>query len=107
MIRKLPGIDLRDAVKAGWEKARRGSASEVLDGCAMAADFGHTDALEALIGILRESGDEPMLRRAATLFKRYTPATGDNAALVAWYDANQARLAFDQQQKRFIVSPAK
>jgi ABC-type transport system involved in multi-copper enzyme maturation permease subunit len=105
-IRKLPGINLRDAVDAGWKRAQHGNAHEVLDGCAMAADFGHADALEALVGILREGGDQSELRHAATLFKRYTEATGNNAGLAAWYDSNRARIVFDEQKKKFIVRPA-
>ena len=73
----------------------------------MAADFGHADALEVLADILKQDEEGADQRRAAVLFRRYTPATGDNAALIAWYEANRDRLVFDPKQKQFLPQQVK
>jgi hypothetical protein len=76
------------------------------DASAVAITYGYFDALEVLVNILRQSENESELKRAATLIKRHTPATGDNAALVAWFDANRDHLAFDAKQKKFLPGSA-
>jgi hypothetical protein len=103
-IRRLPGIDLRETVDASWKRAKSGTPAEVTDAAAMAADVGYPDALETLVNILR-AGDfnEPQqITRALTLVRRYVPATGNAAALVAWYDANKDRLTFSAGQRKFM-----
>lgn len=106
-IKALPGIDLRDTVAESWKNAQRGTPGEQLAGCAMAAEYGHIDALDALVRILKESENDVQLRRAAVLLRRYTNATGDSDELVAWYQANRDNLRFDEQQRKFLPKPAK
>ena len=101
-IRKLPDIHLAATVEQAWTKAKHGNSYELADASIMAITFGHLDALEALVNILRQSENDSELKRAATLIKRHTPATGDNAALVAWFDANRDHLVdFDAKPGRF------
>ena len=105
-IRKLPEIDLRETVDAAWKLAKRTSPYAMIDAAAMAIDVGYLDALDALVGVLRENDlSQPgQIERSATLVKRYTSAAGDAAALVAWYDANKADLTFDAKARKFVVS---
>jgi hypothetical protein len=106
-IRKLPGIDLKETVDAAWKKARYAPTTyQVLDGCAMAASFGYLDALDALVKILKQDDNDMDRRRAATSLKRYTPATGDYDALVAWFEAHREELVFDSKQVRFLPRPS-
>jgi hypothetical protein len=106
VIRKLPGIDLRETVDVAWKLAKRTSPNATIEAAAMAIDIGYLDALDALVGVLRENDlSQPgQIERSATLVKRYTSATGDAAALVAWYDANKADLIFDAKSRKFVVS---
>jgi hypothetical protein len=106
LIRRLPGIDLEDTVASAWKDARRSSSAyTVLDSCMMAAEYGHADVLESLVDILKRGDDENFQRRAATFIRRYTPATGNNDALIAWYEANRDRLVFDPKLKKFMPGP--
>ncbi len=106
-IRKLPGIDLAATVDAAWKSARYGQPYEILNASIMAGEFGHADVLDGLAKILKQDdGNEAQQARAATIFRRLTPATGDNASLIAWYDANHGHLVFDAKQKKFLSQPA-
>jgi hypothetical protein len=107
LIRRLPGIDLRDAVEAAWKKARYSpNPHEVVDGCAMAADFGHLEALDALVTVLQQDDNENDRKQAEALFKRYTATTGDDDDLAAWFEANRDHLVFDAKTKKFVVPAA-
>jgi hypothetical protein len=107
-IRKLPGIDLRDTIAASWKAAESGTQAEAVDAAAMAVDAGYPDALATLVNVLRQDDvSEPQqITRAMTLVKRYTPATGEAAAVVAWYDANKDRLVFNARRGKFLPAPA-
>jgi hypothetical protein len=74
----------------------------------MAIDAGYPDALATLVEVLRQDdlSAPQQITRAMTLIKRYTPATGDAAAVVAWYDANKDRLVFDARRRKFLPAPA-
>jgi hypothetical protein len=72
----------------------------------MAASFGYLDALDALVKILKQDDNDMDRRRAATSLKRYTPATGDYDALVAWFEAHREELVFDSKQVRFLPRPS-
>jgi hypothetical protein len=108
-IRKLPDIDLGETIAAAWKRAQAGTRTEMIDAAAMAIDVGYPDALEALITVLREDdvGQPQQLTRTLTLIRRYTPAKGDAAAIVAWYDANKAALVFDANRRKFIPQSAR
>ena len=104
-IKQLPGIDLSDAVDQIWKKARYSNTYGKLQVCAIAAECGHMDALETAVEILKKEENEYELKQAAKVITKFTPATGDYAALIAWFEANKAKLIFDPQSKTFI--PAK
>jgi hypothetical protein len=101
-IHLLPGIDLTSAVDAAWTRARRGPTFMILNTAGMAASFGHADALEELVNIMKESDIDEAVRRAAALFRRFTPATGNVDALLTWYAQNRDHLVFDPAVKRFM-----
>jgi hypothetical protein len=108
LIRKLPGINLRETVEASWKQAKSGTYAAVVDAAAMGIDVGYPDALETLVEILRKDdvSDPQAITRAMTLVKRYTPATGDSAAVVGWYDANKNRLEFSERRGKFLPRQA-
>lgn len=103
-IRRLPGIDIGPTVAAAWKRAQSGPRAELVDAACMAIDQGYPEALDTLVGVLRDNDvSEPQLhQRAMTLVQRYTPARGDATALVAWYDAHKDRLAFNVRRRKFL-----
>lgn len=107
-IRKLPGLDLRATVDAIWKEAKAGENRDFLGVCGIAAEYGHLDAVEATVNYLKQDfGSAMQQRHAATIIKKFTPATGDKAALIAWFEANKGRLAFDPDQRKFVPRPGR
>jgi hypothetical protein len=104
ILRKLPGIKLADAVDEAWKKAKYNEwwASDM---CGIAAEFGHADALQTAANILRTTPRDDYRSEAREALKKFTPASGDDAALLAWFDANRDKLVFDPQERKFIVKP--
>jgi len=103
-IRKLPDIDLKETVDAAWENVRTSSRnSEVVDACGMAAAFGHLDALDALVRVIKTDEEEPRRKHAANILKKYTPATGDEKTVIAWYEAHRDQLIHRPKHERFIL----
>jgi ABC-type transport system involved in multi-copper enzyme maturation permease subunit len=100
-IKGLPGIDLPDAVGEMWKKARYGSSYDVMNAYEIAAEYGHVDALETATGILKKEKNQYQLKRARAVITKLTPASGDDATLIAWFQANRDKLAFDPQSKKF------
>jgi hypothetical protein len=104
IIRKLPGIDLADAVDKAWIKAKNNERQTTYM-CGIAAEYGRADALEAAANILRNSTDEDYLSEAREVLEKFTSASGGNSALLAWYDSNRDKLVFDPESKKFVVKP--
>jgi hypothetical protein len=103
-IRKLPGIDLDGTVDLAWKEAKLDGPVEMLTSAGMAAGHGHLDAIDEMVKILRnDESTDPELSRAAAIVKHYTGATGDNDAIVTWFEANRARLVFDAKEKKFVL----
>jgi len=104
IIRKLPGIELADAVDEAWKKAKYNEwwASSM---CGIAAEYGHADALETAAHILRTANRDDYLSDAREALKKFTPASGDDQALLAWYNTNRDKLVFDPQSKKYLVKP--
>ena len=104
IIRKLPGIELSEAVDEAWKKAKHDQRQATYM-CGIAAEYGHVDALETAATILRSATDGDYRSEAGAVLKKSTPATGDAPALLAWYDANRDKLVFDVETKKFTVKP--
>ncbi|MEO5961412.1 MAG: hypothetical protein ABIY47_03485, partial [Opitutaceae bacterium] len=102
-IRELPGIDLSDTVDLIWRNVRSGPVEKQIEGAAAVAAFGRLEALAALVAALKRNDYDG--QQAAYWIKQLTPATGDNAALIAWFEANRSRLVFDPAQKKFLPRP--
>jgi hypothetical protein len=102
-IKQLPDLDLADAVDQVWKKARNSAPFPMLAACGIAAEFGHLDALNAAVNALKKDRNEYVQNRAAAILQKYTTASGDHHALVAWFEANKDKLTFDQKAKKFVV----
>jgi hypothetical protein len=107
-IRRLPGIDLAQTAELTWKKSRYSQPILVVEAAGVACEFGHLDALETVVDILKNSdGSQPNVqRRAAAIVRRYLPATGGDDDLIAWFEANQGHLVFDAKRKKFLPQPA-
>ena len=69
----------------------------------MAAEYGHADALDAAAGVLKKEKNQYELKRARQVITKFTPATGDDATLIAWVQSNRDKLVFDPQSKKFVL----
>jgi hypothetical protein len=70
---------------------------------AVAAHYGHVDALEVLV----DGIDDDSIWQAADVFRRLTPYRGPDAGAAEWFEANRERLVFDAAAKRYRVEEAK
>jgi hypothetical protein len=102
VIRMLPGFELVDAVAEAWKKAKYDDWGATWL-CGIAAEYGHADALQKAADILRTTNRKDYLEETREVLKKLTPASGDDPALLAWFDANRDKLVFDQQSKKYIV----
>jgi len=100
-IKDLPSLDLSDAVDSMWKKARYGDSK--MDGCEIAARYGHADALDAAAEVLalNKVKNSYAPERARKVITECTPATGDDNALVAWVRSNHGKLVFNPQTRKY------
>ena len=108
VIKRLPGIDLTDAVAQAWETAQFEGKWEAARMAPAAVEFGHKDALEYIIDSLDEpegSPDAVYGGRAAIM--RYTEARGTTEEIRKWYEANRDKLVWDAAAKKFRVQEPK
>ena len=105
-IRDLPGLDLRPALLAAW----RNKPNDNYDSPPLAAhgvEAGLIECLDYVFAVLKNgmngwwSGKPPR-----ELILQFTEARGDDAQLIAWYEANRAALVFDVETRRFRAEPA-
>lgn len=105
LIERLPDIKLDDAVAQAWTKAKTaGHDFQIAQMAPIALDYGHQDAIDALIEILKK----PPTRFFSSLNPRLTLIThldfrGSNEELFRWYEENKNALVFDPGTKRFKV----
>ena len=91
-----------------WNRSRYGDDCNRLYMATVAVQYGHLDALEALIDALvsadpkSESHWLPQQARPAVL--RATDFRGANTELESWFRANRNALRFDADAKKFVVT---
>jgi len=88
-----------------WSKARYGKPYEMLKVCSMAAEHGHADAIAKAAELIKTDKNARQVKRAREIVTKFTPATGDDAALVGWVEGNQGKLVFDKGTGKFGVGP--
>ena len=103
LVKELPGLDLGDAIDEIWTAKRYASPYSVLKICALAAQYGHVDAIETAADILKKEDDPYDQNRARQVILKLTAATGDDKALVAWVESNRGKLVFDKASGKFWV----
>lgn len=101
-IRDLPDMDVAAAVAKAWEGSRsrpweRGQLA------AVAAHYGHLDALEVVIDGLEDDG----IWQAAEVIRDLTPYRGPDDGAAEWFEANRGKLVFDAAAKRYKVQAEK
>jgi len=102
-ISMLPGIQLDAAVAAAWDRAKTVNSTYSTAGmAAIAIDYGHQDAADTLIDLLKNPPD----RMSSSVNPRLTllmhlDTTGSNEEIIAWYATNKANLVFDPESKKF------
>ena len=105
-IRHLPIEDMEEAVAEAWRRSRYEHAYEREGMARIAVEYGHMDALEALIEGLSVDDESGAWRarenRAAIL--RVVDFRGSNAALADWFEQNRERLVFDEDAREFRVA---
>jgi hypothetical protein len=102
-LRQLPGLELGPAVEEAWKRTRfmpRVSGPMV----AIAAEYGHEDALDVAVDLIHRGDDSyGAISEAKAMLQKFTPATGDAKALAAWVEAHRAELHFDPGAKKFVL----
>jgi hypothetical protein len=105
-IHELEGIDLAEPVAQAWAQAKRNPFQMRDVGmAAVAARYGHADALDWLVDAL--SGQEWDRDRALQAIESVTDATGDREEIKKWFTANKSRLVWDSEMKKFTVREPK
>ena len=105
-IKELPGIDLSETVAEAWKRAKFQGENEMLEMCPVAAEYGNIEAIDAAAKFLKGGSKNHSHRKLASeTLRKFTPATGDDRALIAWYDANRANLGFDPATRKFVPKP--
>jgi outer membrane murein-binding lipoprotein Lpp len=107
-IKRLPDIDLTDAVAQAWRNSQLQDRWETASMACIALEFGHKDALEHIINSLDVpdgSADAVYGGRGAVL--RYTEARGTTEQIRRWYEANRDNLVWDSTAKKFRVQEPK
>jgi len=97
-----PGLDAKAAVARMWKRARERDFLR-FDAAQVAVEFGHVDALAALVATM-QSGREWERRRAAAAVRGWTGRSGSVDEIAAWFRRNRDRLTFDAGTKRYVVA---
>ena len=107
-IRKIPGIELKEAVSKMWDKKRLSSFSWEKDDAAMVAvEWGHLDALTYLINRPKQ----PQLNQhlSGEIKNAVWQATGQSGSpeeLAKWLKENSDKLTFDEKTGKYAVKKA-
>jgi hypothetical protein len=106
-IQGLDGIDLTDAVDEAWARTKNGPLPfRDVGMAAIAAGYGHADALNWLVDAL--AGQEWDRGRARGAIRSLTDAKGDDDEIKKWFASNKSKLVWDADKKKFTAhEPAK
>lgn len=102
-ISMLPGIQLDDAVAKAWEKAKYSNSNYTVGRMAsIAIEYGHQDAVEALIDCIKNPPPHlsSLVNPRLTLLM-HLDTKGSNKDIIDWYEANKDNLVFDPESKKF------
>ena len=100
----LPIKDLDEAVAEAWERSRFDHEYERSAMAMIAAEYGHIDALTALIeGLTRGTINEYRISDVRGAIMKTTGFIGSNEKLMEWFNLNKDQLTFDPETKKFVV----
>ena len=104
-IQRFPIEDLPAAVAEAWEKSKYEQGYNRISMAVIALQYGHLDALEALVESLASEGPDSywMIQEARPAVLQYTGFKGSNKELKSWFEANRSVLKFDSEKKKFVV----
>lgn len=112
-----PGLDLAGAVRTAWDAALAGEADAPLQRwkrlriAGLALEYGDARALEYLVQDLAVRAERTGESSATTDYEaerqyrkivRHTGVAETGWRLLAWWDANRERAAWDKSEKRFV-----
>jgi hypothetical protein len=100
-VRQLPGINMKAIMPRAWVTAQRGTVRQQSFAIHPACEWGVPDALATAAVWLAPASSDYQKRVGRSVFKRFTPVSGTDSELVAWYDANKNTLIFDEDSKTF------
>lgn len=110
IIKKLPGLNLTNAVQTAWQNAKYGDIHELCDMIPIAMENGSLDALEMAVKVNagKVSGRDSSsyyIEQCRKTIEKFTDARGSPADIEKWFNANKDKLSFDSQIKKFVVKP--
>ena len=104
ILKRLPGIDLREAVRQAWRNSSDLESWDKEDVATVAVEYGHVDAL----AYLAETVLKPPDRHRSYESRHYSlvwhvPNKGTIRETAKWILQNEARLKFDKDSKRYFI----
>jgi hypothetical protein len=105
VLRNLPGINVEELMPQAWAVAKAGSDGDRINLLTPAAECGIADSLAVAAEFLRTAKKDYHKRVGRKVLNEFTPAQGDDAALLAWYDANKDRLVFQADRRIYVPAP--
>jgi len=107
-IKKLPGIELEDAVAKMWDKKRLSNLSwEKDDAAIVAVEWGHLDALTYLINRLKQPQlNQHISGEIQNAIWQMTEQSGSPEELDKWFKENGNNLTFDKKTGKYVVKKA-
>jgi len=101
-IAELPGIDIAPSVAEAWRRAKREPFAK-LSVAKAAVEFGHLDALEALVDSIDDPQGTSMFMEARGTILRRIGFYGSNEQIRTWFAENKDKLVFNPNSKKFEV----
>jgi hypothetical protein len=103
-LNQLEGFDMKRAVAKAWEYQKRGAQPwQKKQIAAIAAKFGHKDALKYLIRAYRTETNQHWAGQIRASLYQLTGETFPPKKMAKWYKENEAKLVFDPENEGYII----
>jgi len=104
-IKHLPIENLSGAVDEAWQRSKNGDDCNRRYMALIALEYGHMDALSALIDILTsvQSDNYGNAQEIRPAIFRVVDFRGSNEELAQWFRANRDNLRFDPKTRKFVT----
>ena len=103
-LNQLEGFDLKKAVDKAWKYQKRGAQPwQKRQMAAIAASFGHKDALKYLVNAYRTEINQHLKGQIRTSLYQLTGQTLSPKEMYKWYKDNESKLTFDPDESSYKI----